>query len=206
MLIIGIAGGSGSGKTTIVNEIVKGLPKKSISIIPLDSYYKDNSHLSEQEKKLINFDHPSSFEFNLINEHIDLLKKNQSIEMPIYSYITCSRAKDTITIHPTDIIIVEGIMTFANETLRNKFDVKIFVDTDVDDRLMRIIERDVVERGRNYKQAMQHYSLWVKTMHETYIEPTKKFADIIVPHGGKNKIAIDILISKLKYYLSNLKK
>ncbi len=206
MLIIGIAGGSGSGKTTIVNEIVKGLPKKSISIIPLDSYYKDNSHLSEQEKKLINFDHPSSFEFNLINEHIDLLKKNQSIEMPIYSYITCSRAKDTITIHPTDIIIVEGIMTFANETLRNKFDVKIFVDADVDDRLMRIIERDVVERGRNYKQAMQHYSLWVKTMHETYIEPTKKFADIIVPHGGKNKIAIDILISKLKYYLSNLKK
>ncbi|MDR2083695.1 MAG: uridine kinase [Bacteroidales bacterium] len=198
MLIIGIAGGSGSGKTTVVKEIVKQLPKDSVAVISLDSYYKDNGHLSDEEKKKINFDHPSSFEFKLLNKHLDDLISGKSIEMPVYSYVTCARAKETITIQPKKVIIVEGIMALANPTLRKKLDIKVFVDADSDDRLIRIIGRDVIERGRNYDAVLKHYSLWVKTMHETFIEPTKKYADIIIPQGGQNKVGIDILLSKIK--------
>ncbi|MDD4141335.1 MAG: uridine kinase [Bacteroidales bacterium] len=202
MLIIGIAGGSGSGKTTVVREIERGLPKDAVSIISLDSYYKDNGHLSDEEKKKINFDHPSSFEFKLLNKHLDDLIAGKSIEMPIYSYVTCARAKETITVEPKKIIIVEGIMALANPTLRKKLDIKVFVDADSDDRLMRIIGRDVVERGRNYNEVLNHYALWVKVMHETFIEPTKKYADIIIPQGGQNKVGIDILLSKIKLMLA----
>lgn len=202
MLIIGIAGGSGSGKTTVVREIERGLPKDAVSIISLDSYYKDNGHLSDEEKKKINFDHPSSFEFKLLNKHLDDLIAGKSIEMPIYSYVTCARAKETITVEPKKIIIDEGIMALANPTLRKKLDIKVFVDADSDDRLMRIIGRDVVERGRNYNEVLNHYALWVKVMHETFIEPTKKYADIIIPQGGQNKVGIDILLSKIKLMLA----
>ncbi|MDL2228155.1 uridine kinase [Odoribacter sp. OttesenSCG-928-L07] len=202
MLIIGIAGGSGSGKTTVVKEIVKQLPKDSVVVIPLDSYYKDNGHLSDEEKKKINFDHPSSFEFKLLNKHLDDLIAGKSIEMPVYSYVTCARAKETITVQPKKVIIVEGIMALSNPALRKKLDIKVFVDADSDDRLIRIIGRDVIERGRNYGEVLSHYSLWVKVMHETFIEPTKKYADIIIPQGGQNKVGIDILLSKIKLMIS----
>ncbi|MDY0216030.1 MAG: uridine kinase [Bacteroidales bacterium] len=202
MLTIGVAGGSGSGKTTVVKEIVNSLPKDSVSVIYLDSYYKDNEHLSQEEKHKINFDHPSSFEFNLLIKHLDDLCQQKTVEMPIYSYITCARAKETITIYPRKVIIVEGILTFSNARLREKMDIKVFVDADSDDRLMRIIQRDIIERGRNVKQVLEHYEKFVKPMHLTFIEPTKRYADIIVPQGGQNQQAIEILASRIRFNLN----
>lgn len=202
MLTIGVAGGSGSGKTTVVKEIVNSLPKDSVSVIYLDSYYKDNEHLSQEEKQKINFDHPSSFEFNLLIKHLDELSQQKTVQMPIYSYITCARAKETITIYPRKVIIVEGILTFSNARLRDKMDIKVFVDADSDDRLMRIIQRDIVERGRNVKQVLEHYEKFVKPMHLTFIEPTKRYADIIVPQGGQNQQAIEILASRIRLNLN----
>lgn len=198
MLIIGIAGGSGSGKTTVVKRIIKSLPQGSVSVIMQDAYYKDNGHLSQEEKRKINFDHPSSIEFNLLIEHLDQLKHGETIGMPIYSYVTCARAKETVAVHPTKVIIVDGILILTNARLRKKLDIKVFVDADADDRLMRIIWRDIEERGRNFKQVLEHYETFVKPMHLLFIEPNKRYADIIVPQGGKNQIAIDILKSRIK--------
>ncbi len=193
MLIIGIAGGSGSGKTTVVRKIIEKLPKDSVTIIPQDAYYKDNGHLSAEDRKKINFDHPGSIEFALLNKQIDLLLKGESIELPIYNYVTCSRAKETKEMAATKVIIIEGILVMTNRKLRDKMDIKVFVDADADDRLMRIIRRDMEERGRSYTETLTHYENWVKPMHQTFIEPTKKYADVIVPQGGKNDVAIDIL-------------
>jgi uridine kinase len=201
MFIIGIAGGSGSGKTTVVNNIIKGLPENSVSVISQDSYYKDNGHLSEEEKKQINFDHPASIEFELLNKHIDKLIAGVTIPRPIYSYVTCARSDETIPVHPTKVIIVEGILILTNARLRNKFSVKIFVDADTDDRLMRIIRRDLIERGRSVQDVLDHYETFVKPMHLQFIEPTKRYADIIVPQGGANSVAIDILTSRIKMKL-----
>ena len=198
MLIIGIAGGSGSGKTTVVKEIIKRLPKDSVAVISQDSYYRDNGHLSPEEKKNINFDHPSSIEFKLLNKHLDELSQGEEIEMPLYSYVTCARADETIPLIPKKVIIVEGILILTNPSLRKRLDVKVFVDADADDRLMRIIHRDIRERGRGYIDVLSHYEKYVKPMHLTFIEPTKRYADIIVPQGGTNKIAIDILSSRIK--------
>ncbi len=205
MLIIGIAGGSGSGKTTVVNKIIKGLPKNSVSVISQDSYYKDNGHLSEEEKKKINFDHPASIEFELLIKHLDMLINGQPIEGPIYSYVTCARSKETVTVQPKKVIIVEGILILSNAKLRNKFNVKIFVDADTDDRLMRIIRRDLIERGRSVQNVLDHYETFVKPMHLQFIEPTKRYADIIVPQGGTNLVAIDFLTSKIKMKLDEYK-
>ncbi|MBE0638363.1 MAG: uridine kinase [Bacteroidales bacterium] len=201
MFIIGIAGGSGSGKTTVVKNIMHGLPKNSVAVISQDSYYKDNGHLSDEDKKRINFDHPASIEFELLNKHIDKLIQGESIQRPIYSYVTCARSTETVTIHPTKVIIVEGILILTNARLRNKFNVKIFVDADTDDRLMRIIRRDLIERGRSIQDVLQHYEAFVKPMHLQFIEPTKRYADIIVPQGGANSVAIDILTSRIKMKL-----
>lgn len=201
MLIIGIAGGSGSGKTTVVNKVINGLPKNSVSVISQDSYYKDNGHLSDEEKKKINFDHPASIEFELLNKHLDKLILGESIERPIYSYVTCARAVETITVKPTKVIIVEGILIFTNAKLRSKFNVKVFVDADTDDRLMRIVKRDLVERGRSVVGVLDHYEDFVKPMHLQFIEPTKRYADIIVPQGGRNHVAIDFITSRIKMKL-----
>ena len=201
MLIIGIAGGSGSGKTTVVNKIIKSLPKNSVSVISQDSYYKDNGHLSQEEKLKINFDHPDSIEFDLLNKHIEHLIKGQLIQKPIYSYLTCARAKETEPVEPKKVIIVEGILIFTNAKLRDKFSIKVFVDADTDDRLIRIIRRDLIERGRSVQGVLDHYDTFVKPMHLQFIEPTKRYADIIVPQGGTNHIAIDILSSKIKMKL-----
>lgn len=202
MLIIGIAGGSGCGKTTVVKKIIKNLPKDSVAIISQDSYYKDNGHKSAEERAKINFDHPSSIEFNLLIKHLEMLKEGKSIEMPIYSYLTCARAKETITIEPKKVIIVEGILILSSPRMRDRMDIKIYVDADGDDRLMRIIWRDLEERGRSFQQVLEHYEKFVKPMHLQFIEPTKRYADIIVPQGGKNQVAIDILSSRIKMNLN----
>lgn len=205
MLIIGIAGGSGSGKTTVVNKIMTGLPKNSVSVISQDAYYKDNGHLSDEEKKRINFDHPASIEFELLNKHVDKLIRGEAIERPIYSYVTCARAKETITVEPKKVIIVEGILILTNARLRDRFSVKVFVDADADDRLIRIIKRDLIERGRSVQGVLDHYEKFVKPMHLQFIEPTKRYADIIVPQGGTNHVAIDILTSRIKMKLDEEK-
>jgi uridine kinase len=201
MLIIGIAGGSGSGKSTVVKKITSAISGESVAVIPLDNYYKDKGHLSAEEKSKINFDHPTALEYNLLIKHLDMLKAGQPIEMPIYSYITCSRAKETITVLPKDVIIIEGILILSSQRLRDRMDIKIFVDADDDDRLIRIIRRDIVERGKNYNQVLERYEQSVKPMHMQFIEPSKRYADIIIPQGGENHIAIDILTSRVKMHL-----
>lgn len=202
MLIIGIAGGSGCGKSTVVKQIIKRLPKDAVTIIPQDSYYKDNGHLTPEERAKKNFDHPSSIEFSLLNKHIDLLREGKTIGMPIYSYLTCARSKETIPIEPREVIIVEGILILTNPKMRERLDVKVFVDADPDDRLMRIIKRDIEDRGRSFQQVLDHYEKFVKPMHLQFIEPTKRYADIIVPQGGANHVAIDILTSRIKMNVS----
>jgi uridine kinase len=198
MLIIGIAGGSGSGKSTVVNKIIRQLHKKTVTVIPQDAYYKDNGHKSAEDRAKINFDHPSSIEWNLLVRHLDLLRAGNPIEMPMYSYVTCARSKETIPVSPSKVIIVEGILILTNPRLRNRFDIKVYVDADGDDRLMRIIWRDIEERGRSFQQVLKHYEKFVKPMHLQFIEPTKRYADIIIPQGGENKVAIDILSSRIK--------
>lgn len=204
MLIIGIAGGSGSGKTTVVNRIVELLPEESVSVIAQDSYYWDNGHLPPAEKKKINFDHPDSIEWELLGRHLDLLKDGHAIDMPTYSYVDCARLPETIRIEPREVTIVEGILIFTNPELRARFNVKTFVDADDDDRLSRIMQRDIVKRGRDVQEVLRHYHTFVKPMHLQFIEPSKRYADIIVPQGGENHVAIDILASKVKTRLSEL--
>ena len=203
MLIIGIAGGSGSGKSTVVNQIIRHLPKDTVAVIPQDAYYRDNGHLSAEERARINFDHPSSIEFNLLIKQLDALKTGSSVEMPVYSYVTCARSKETIPVFPKEVIIVEGILVLTNPRLRKRMDIKIYVDADGDDRLMRIIRRDIEERGRSFQQVLQHYEKFVKPMYLQFIEPTKRYADIIVPQGGQNHVAIDVLASRIKMHLHN---
>lgn len=202
MLIIGIAGGSGSGKSTVVKKIMDQLPKNSVAVIPQDAYYRNCGHLSAEERAKINFDHPSSIEFNLLVQHLDALKNGETVQMPVYSYLTCGRAEETIPIAPHKVIIVEGILILTNARMRERFDIKVFVDADPDDRLMRIIRRDIQERGRTFQEALEHYEKWVKPMHQLFIEPTKRYADIIIPLGGANSVAIDILSSKIKMNLN----
>ncbi len=203
MLIIGITGGSGSGKTTVVNKIIQSFPNKSVALIPQDAYYYDNGHLSPEEKLKINFDHPSSIEFDLLISDLEKLKLGETINQPIYSYVTCARNKESIPIEPKRVIIVEGILILSNEKLRDLLDIKLFVDTDSDDRLMRIIRRDVQERGRNYNDALIHYEKYVKPMHEQFIEPNKLYADVIIPQGGENKVAINMVSSLIKMNLDD---
>jgi len=203
MLIIGIAGGSGSGKSTVVKQIIRHLPKNTVSVIPQDAYYRDNGHLSAEERARINFDHPTSIEFNLLIKNLDELKLGSSIEMPVYSYVTCARSKETIPVFPTEVIIVEGILILTNPRLRKRMDIKIFVDADGDDRLIRIIRRDIEERGRSFQQVLEHYEKFVKPMHLQFIEPTKRYADIIVPLGGQNHVAVDVLTSRIKMHLND---
>ena len=204
MLIIGIAGGSGSGKTTVVNRMVELLPKNSVSVIAQDSYYWDNGHLPPEEKKMINFDHPDSIEWGLLARHLDLLKDGHAVDIPTYSYVECARLNETIRIEPKAVTIVEGILIFTNADLRARFDIKTFVDADDDDRLSRIMRRDIIERGRDVQDVLRHYYTFVKPMHLQFIEPSKRYADIIVPQGGENHVAIDILASKIKMKLSEV--
>lgn len=205
MLIIGIAGGSGSGKTTVVKKIIRALPNSSVSVISQDAYYKDNGHLSAEERKKINFDHPSSIEFELLIKDLDRLRVGQGINMPIYSYVTCARSSETVSVKPTKVLIIEGILVLTNAELRRRMDIKIYVDADSDDRLMRIIQRDIEERGRSFVEVLRHYEHFVKPMHLQFIDPTKRFADIIIPQGGANQVAIDIVASRIRMNLDEEK-
>jgi uridine kinase len=205
MLVIGIAGGSGSGKTTVVNKIIKGLPSASVSIISQDAYYWDNGHLSPQEKKMINFDHPDSIEWELLIHDLDRLIAGYPIEMPVYSYVSCARSKESVMVMPKRVIIVEGILILTNEQLRNRFNVKVFVDADADDRLIRIIQRDILERGRSVDTVLTHYESFVKPMHLQFIEPSKRYADLIIPQGGENEVAIELLSSRINWKLNQEK-
>jgi len=202
MLIIGIAGGSGSGKTTVVRRIIELLPPDSVSILSQDAYYKDNGHLSPEERAKINFDHPSSIEFSLMVKHLDELRRGHAIDMPVYSYLTCARQAETILVEPRKVIIVEGILIMTDPDIRKRLNIKVFVDADADDRLMRIMRRDLIERGRSYEKVLEHYEQFVKPMHLQFIEPTKRYADIIVPQGGENAVAIDILASRISMKLA----
>ena len=198
MLIIGIAGGSGSGKTTVVRAIANQL-KEDVVVIPQDSYYKDLSHASEEEKRTHNFDHPDSVDFDLLHEQLKELKEGKTVEQPIYSYLTCGRSKDeTLTVKPADIIIVEGILIFTDVKLRQLMDIKIFVDADDDDRVMRVISRDIVERGKTVDWVIERYTKTVKPMYHQFIEPSKRYADVIIPQGGHNQVAIDMIAATIE--------
>lgn len=204
MFVIGIAGGSGSGKTSVVRKIIQMIPEGRVCVLPQDAYYKDKGNLTQKEKENINFDHPSSIEWPLLIEHIKTLKAGESVDMPTYSYITCARGKQTVKVMPCDILIVEGILVFTEKELCNLFDLKVFVDTDADERFIRIARRDVLERGRELEKSIRHYQEFVKPMHQLFIEPSKRFADIIIPVGGNNEVGIDIIVSKIKHKLGML--
>ncbi len=193
MTIIGIAGGTGSGKTTVVKKIADALPPHYVAVVPLDSYYNDTSHMTEEERKSINFDHPDAFDWKLLIKQVNQLRSGESIEQPTYSYIISNRLKETVHVEPKPVIIIEGIMTLINKRLRDMMDLKIFVDTDSDERLIRNIRRDVVERGRTVDMVLDRYLNVLKPMHDQFIEPTKKYADLIIPQGGENLKGIGIL-------------
>ena len=193
MTIIGIAGGTGSGKTTVVRKIVQALPPHYVAVVPLDSYYNDTTNLTPEERAAINFDHPDAFDWKLLSEHIRMLKNGEAVEQPTYSYIESNRQKETVHVEPKPVIIIEGIMALHYKRLRDMMDLKIFVDTDSDVRLIRNIRRDVVERGRTVDMVLKRYRDVLKPMHEQFIEPTKKYADLIIPQGGENLKGIGIL-------------
>ena len=205
MKIIGIAGGTGSGKTTVVKKIVEALPPHFVAVVPLDSYYNDTSHMTEEERRAINFDHPDAFDWQLLVKHVELLRNGEAVEQPTYSYLKCNREKETVHVEPKPVIIIEGIMALLNKQLRDMMDLKIFVDTDSDERLIRNIQRDCVERGRSVEMVIDRYHKVLKPMHEQFIEPTKKFADLIVPLGGENKTGIHILKKYIEGIFSNEK-
>ena len=201
MIIIGIAGGTGSGKTTVVRKIFESLPKGEVVLLPQDSYYKDSSHVPDDEKQNINFDHPNAFDWPLLSQQVAQLRRGESIEQPTYSYLTCSRLPETIHIEPREVIIIEGILALCDPQLRAMMDLKVFVDADPDERLIRVIQRDVVERGRTAEAVMELYTRVLKPMHQQFIEPCKRYADLIVPEGGNNQVAIDILTMYIKRHL-----
>jgi len=204
-IFIGISGGSGSGKTTIVNRIYSEVPEKSISIIEHDAYYKDQSHITYDERCKTNYDHPFAFDTDLFVEHIKDLKNGQIIEKPIYDYEIHNRKKENIIIEPKEIIIVEGLLVFYEERIRDLLDIKIFVDTDADIRIMRRIMRDMKDRGRSLDSIIAQYINTVRPAHEQFIEPSKKYADIIVTEGGNNLVAVDLMVTKIKSLLDSNK-
>ena len=193
MLIIGIAGGTGSGKTTVVHQIMNELPETEVGIISQDSYYRETASLSFDERALINFDHPRAIDFELLVDHLTELKAGHNIEQPIYSFVTHNRTTDTIITHPRKVMIVEGILILANAELREMCDIKIFVHADPDERLIRRLKRDIAERGRDLDEVLNRYQTTLKPMHEQFIEPTKAFADIIIPNDKYNTVAIDVV-------------
>jgi uridine kinase len=205
MLIVGIAGGTGSGKTTVVKKVIDVFHEDQVIVLPQDAYYKDNSHISLEARQKINFDHPDSVEFPLLIEHLKLLKSGKGIDMPVYSYLTCIRASETIPIKPARVALVEGILILTDPGLRNMLDIKVFVDADADDRLGRVITRDIVERGRSVDAVLERYYETVKPSHLQFIEPSKRYADVIIPGGGENQVGIEVLITIIRQHLQKEK-
>lgn len=196
--IIGIAGGTGSGKTTVVRKIVEALPPHYVAVVPLDSYYNDTTEMTDEDRKAINFDHPDAFDWKLLIKQVNELRHGNAVEQPTYSYILCNRLPETVHVEPKPVIIIEGIMTLINKRLRDMMDLKIFVDCDSDERLIRNIQRDIVERGRTVSMVVDRYLEVLKPMHEQFIEPTKRFADVIIPQGGENVKGIGMLTNYIK--------
>lgn len=202
MLVIGIAGGTGSGKTTVVRKIVESFCEGEVAVIPQDSYYRDSSHLPLEERLKLNFDEPAAIEWELLVEQLQQLKSGKSIEQPTYSYLTCTRQPETIHVEPREIIIVEGILILSDPALRDMLDMKIFVDADSDERLIRVINRDIIERGRTVEMVLERYERVLRPMHLQHIEPTKRYADLIIPQGGHNKVAIDMMKDYISHKLN----
>ena len=195
MLIIGIGGGTGCGKTTVVNQIIGELDDEEVGVISQDSYYKDLSHLSYEERVKINFDHPRAIDFELLGRHLKMLKAGESIEQPVYSFQEHNRTSETVTTYPRKVMIVEGILIMTNPEIREMFDIRIFVHADSDERLIRRLKRDINERGRDLEEVLHRYQTTLKPMHDQFIEPTKEFADIIIPNNKYNTVAVDIVRS-----------
>ncbi|MGB5499214.1 MAG: uridine kinase [Maribacter sp.] len=193
MLIIGIAGGTGCGKTTVVNQIINEFPAEEVGVISQDSYYNDLSHLTLVERKETNFDHPKSIDFKLLENHLKELKSGKSIQQPVYSFIECNRTSDTVETYARKVMIVEGILIMTNQTIRDMFDIKIYVHADSDERLIRRLKRDVNERGWNLDETLKKYQTILKPMHDQFIEPSKEYADIIIPNNKYNTVAVDIV-------------
>lgn len=205
MLIIGIAGGTGSGKTTVVEQIIEELPEGEVCVISQDSYYLDTSHLSMEERIKINFDHPKAIDFELLAEHLKQLRAGQSIEQPIYSFTDHNRTGETLTTLPKKVVIVEGILILTNKRIRDMLDIKLFVHADSDERLMRRINRDIRDRGRNIEEVLDRYKTTLKPMHQQFIEPTKEFADIIIPTNRYNTVAVNVLQRIIHHTLATIK-
>ncbi len=201
MLVIGVAGGTGSGKTTVVRKIQQQFPKGEVNVLSHDSYYRDNKDLSLEERRKKNYDHPDAIEFDLMVDHVKKLKKGIPIDEPVYSFITCTRQEETKRIDPREVLIIEGILCLTNKELRDLMDIKVYVDCDSDLRLARVIHRDMEERGRDVKEVLERYEKTVRPSHLQFIEPTKNFADIIIPQGGKNHVAIQILTNHINQIL-----
>lgn len=201
MLIIGIAGGTGSGKTTVVRRIIESLPKDEVAVMPQDCYYKDNHHIPLEERLKMNYDEPASIEWPLLVRQLKELREGKSIQMPTYDFLTCARQSETVTVRPREVVVVEGILVLTDKQLRDMMDVKVFVDADADERLIRVISRDCIERGRTPQMVIDRYQETLKPMHELYIEPSKKYADLIVPQGGHNRVAVKLLTDYIRSLL-----
>ena len=201
MLIIGITGGTGSGKTTVVNSIIEELKNEEVDVISQDSYYQDTSHLSFEDRKKINFDHPKSIDFDLLVSHLKDLKAGKNIQQPVYSFKEHNRTKETVEIEPRKVIIVEGILILTHPDIREMFDIKIYVHADSDERLIRRLKRDIADRGRDLDEVLNRYQSTLKPMHQQFIEPTKEFADIIIPTNRHNTVAVDIVQSIIRQRL-----
>lgn len=201
MYIIGIAGGTGSGKTTVARKIIESLPQGEVALIPQDSYYIETTGMPMEERRKINYDHPSAFDWELLVRQVRDLKAGRAIEQPTYSYLECNRLEPTLHVEPRKVVLIEGILALAHKELRDLMDLKIFVDADPDERLIRVIERDIVERGRTVQMVMDRYRAVLKPMHLEFIEPTKRYADLIIPQGGENEKAIGIMRTYIQHHL-----
>lgn len=202
MLIVGIAGGTGCGKTTVVRKVIECFKQEEVALLPQDSYYRDNSQLPLEERQKLNFDHPDAIEWPLLIRHISELKAGRSINQPIYSYLSCTRSEDTILVEPRKVVIVEGILILTQKEVRDLLEIKVFVDADPDDRLARVIRRDLAERGRSAELVLNRYEKTVKPMHLEFIDPSKRYADVIIPQGGENKVGIRVLVSLIREHLN----
>lgn len=204
MLVIGIAGGTGSGKTTVVNKILQQLNAEGVNVLSQDNYYHDNQHLSLSEREKLNYDHPKSIDFDLLIEHVKMLKNKEAIEQPVYSFVTHSRTGDFVIVEPKNVLIVEGILVLTNNELLHELDLKVFVHADSDERLIRRIRRDTQERGRDLSEVLHRYQTTLKPMHQEFIEPSKNEADLIVPNMKHNNVAIDFLTTVINNSLKKV--
>ncbi len=203
VLVIGIAGGTGSGKTTIVRQILTQLPEGAAVVIPQDNYYRDNSEMPLEERQKLNFDHPDSIEWDLLCRHLETLRTGESVDMPHYSYLTCTRQAETTLLKPHPVLIVEGILCLSSKELRKRMDIKVYVDAPADDRLLRCIRRDIEERGRTLEAVQDRYYKTVQPMHTQFIEPSKAAADIIIPNDRRNQVAMDMIVARINMHLIN---